>query len=133
VRVSKLRSKVMNWRMRSTAASSGIAYSAATIVRYSRPVSDSKTAPDSGTKPTCRFTSIGSRARSNPAMVAAPLVGSTMPVSILSVVDLPAPFAAEEADDLAAGNVEAELIHGDLCAVSLHRRVHRDHGATYRE
>src|SRR5439155_10487136 len=93
VKVSKLRSKnAMNCWMRARAASCGIAYRAATISRYSNPVRDSNTAPDSGTKPTRRFTSSGSRRRSKPQIVAVPWEGSIMPVSIFRVVDFPAPF-----------------------------------------
>ena len=92
----------MNCLMRARAASGGMPYSAATISRYSRPVSDSKTAPDSGTKPTWRLTSMV-RSRSNPQMVAVPLVGSSMPVSIFSVVDLPAPLGPRKPEIWPAG------------------------------
>src|ERR1017187_4668693 len=93
----------MNCRMRARAASGGMAYSAATISRYSRPVSDSKTAPDSGTKPTRRFTSIVSSSRLNPQIVAVPLVGASMPVSIFKVVDFPAPLGPRKPTICPAG------------------------------
>jgi hypothetical protein len=39
-----------------------------------------------------RFASIGCVVMSNPSMTAVPRVGAIMPVAILTVVDLPAPF-----------------------------------------
>jgi hypothetical protein len=104
VNVSKLRSKnAMNCRMRRRAASRGMAYKAATISRYSRPVRDSNTAPDSGTNPTRLLTAMGSLRRSTPQIVAVPLVGSNMPVSIFRVVDLPAPFGPRKPTICPAG------------------------------
>src|SRR5581483_7368435 len=44
------------------------------------------------TKPTRRLTWTGSTVTSKSAMRAEPLVGSSIPVSIFRVVDLPAPF-----------------------------------------
>ena len=48
------------------------------MTRYSKPVSDSKTAPDSGTKPTRRFTSNVSRCKSSPQTVALGGAGLTL-------------------------------------------------------
>src|SRR6516164_7282504 len=60
--------------------------------RYSVPVSRSNRPMPSGTTPICRFTSIGRAAKSSPSSSILPAVGASSPVSILMVVDLPAPF-----------------------------------------
>ena len=104
--------------MRDERASRGIPYRAATISRYSSPVSDSKTAPDSGTKPTWRFTSKGSRRRSCPQIVAVPPLGSIMPVSILSVVVLPAPLGPRNPTIWPAGT-EKESASTAVCLPNL--------------
>src|SRR6516164_4956987 len=60
--------------------------------RYSVPVSRSNRPMPSGTTPICRFTSMGWAAKSRPSNSILPAVGASSPVSILMVVDLPAPF-----------------------------------------
>src|SRR5713101_10014533 len=60
--------------------------------RYSAPVSRSNSAMPSGTTPIWRFTSMGCSSRSSPSRRMRPALGASRPVSILIVVDLPAPF-----------------------------------------
>src|SRR6266581_4153539 len=61
-------------------------------LRNSAPVSRPNSAMPSGTTPICRFTSTGLFARSTPRISMRPAVGAKRPVSILIVVDLPAPL-----------------------------------------
>ena len=49
-------------------------------------------------------------------MVAVPPVGSSMPVSIFSVVDFPAPLGPRKPTIWPGGNFEGERVHGDLGA-----------------
>src|SRR6266576_445999 len=79
-------------RVRTVAA--GSRYIRPTNVRYSRPVRLSKRARFSGTTPIRRRTSRArlSSARSSPRTRICPLLGASRPVSILIVVDLPAPL-----------------------------------------
>src|SRR5229473_2110856 len=60
--------------------------------RYSAPVKRSKSPMPSGTTPICRFTSIVCEEKSSPSSCMRPEVGSSSPVSILIVVDFPAPL-----------------------------------------
>src|SRR5579864_2196718 len=60
--------------------------------RYSAPVSRPKSARPSGTTPIWRFTSTGFSARSTFRIRVVPADGASKPVSILIMVDLPAPF-----------------------------------------
>ena len=70
------------------------------------------------------------RATSNPATVAVPDDGSSSVVSMRTVVLLPGAVRAEEAVDLAGGDVEIDAVDGDGVAEStgerprLQRRVH---------
>ena len=59
----------------------------------------------------CRAAS-GSVATSNPASRALPPVGTIVVVSIPIVVDLPAPFGPDEAEHLAALDLEVDALHG---------------------
>src|SRR5215471_10513105 len=61
-------------------------------LRNSAPVRRPKSAIPSGTTPICRFTSTGYASRSRPRMSIFPELGASKPVSILIVVDLPAPL-----------------------------------------
>src|SRR5579863_10088221 len=61
-------------------------------LRNSAPVSRPKSAMPSGTTPICRFTSTGLLLRSRPRISMLPELGACSPVSILIVVDLPAPL-----------------------------------------
>ena len=57
-----------------------------------------------------------------------PVVGSISRLIIFSVVDLPQPGRADEADHLAAGDVEVELVDGDRAVgVGLAHPVEPDH------
>src|SRR6266478_638186 len=60
--------------------------------RYSAPVKRSKSPMPSGTTPICRFTSIVCEEKSSPSSCMRPDVGASSPVSILIVVDFPAPL-----------------------------------------
>src|ERR1700676_4909440 len=60
--------------------------------RNSEPVSRPKRAMPSGTTPICRFTSTGFFCRSKPRISMRPELGASRPVSILMVVDFPAPL-----------------------------------------
>src|SRR5258706_1704599 len=60
--------------------------------RYSAPVNRSKSPIPSGTTPICRFTSTVCEEKSIPSNCMRPEVGASSPVSILIVVDLPAPL-----------------------------------------
>src|SRR5215469_13701959 len=61
-------------------------------LRNSAPVSRPKSAMPSGTTPIWRFTSTGFLSRSRPRISMLPDVGASSPVSILMVVDFPAPL-----------------------------------------
>src|ERR1700678_83080 len=63
-----------------------------TKFRYSDPVSRPNRAMPSGTTPIWRFTSTGFSTKSVPRICMRPDVGASNPVSILIVVDLPAPL-----------------------------------------
>ena len=62
---------------------------------------------------------------SYPATTADPAVGAASVHSILMVVVLPAPFGAEEPEDLARLDVERDLVHGGEVAVALDQADHR--------
>src|SRR5260370_33015650 len=64
-----------------------------TKLRNSAPVSRPNSAMPSGTTPICRLPSTGLFARSTPRISMRPAVAANRPVSILMVVDLPAPLA----------------------------------------
>src|SRR5579884_739598 len=61
-------------------------------MRFSRPVACTSTPDSCATQPIARRTAAGSRTTSWPATVATPAVGAESVVSILTTVDLPAPF-----------------------------------------
>src|ERR1700722_13948543 len=67
-------------------------YMRPTKFKYSAPVSRPNKAMPSGTTPIWRFTSIAFTARSRPRTSMRPVVGASRPVSILMVVDFPAPL-----------------------------------------
>src|ERR1700723_308182 len=67
-------------------------YMRPTKFKYSEPVSRPNRAMPSGTTPICRFTATESCVRSTPRICMRPEVGASKPVSILMVVDFPAPF-----------------------------------------
>src|ERR1700676_158589 len=67
-------------------------YICPTKCRYSVPVKRSKRPMPSGTTPIWRFTSTGFEAKSTPRRFMRPEVGASRPVSILMVVDFPAPL-----------------------------------------
>src|SRR5215831_5368422 len=67
-------------------------YMRPTNCKYSEPVSRSRSPMPSGTTPIWRFTSTGCAAKSSPSSSILPALGASRPVSILMVVDLPAPF-----------------------------------------
>ena len=106
----------MNCRMRSRAASRGMPYKAATISRYSNPVSDSNTAPDSGTKPTWRFTSKRRAADQCPQIVAVPLRRLDHAGQHFERGRLPGPVRPQKSDNLAGRDLERQLVDGDLLA-----------------
>src|SRR5216684_5521216 len=60
--------------------------------RNSDPVSRPNSAMPSGTTPICRLTSTGCLVRSSPRISIRPELGASNPVSILMVVDFPAPL-----------------------------------------
>jgi hypothetical protein len=43
-------------------------------------------------------------------------LGSSRPVSILMVVDLPAPFGPEKAEELSGGHTEGDILDRSQCA-----------------
>src|SRR5271168_1647633 len=67
-------------------------YMRPTKFKYSEPVSRPNSAMPSGTTPIWRFTSTESCIRSMPRICMRPDVGASRPVSILMVVDFPAPL-----------------------------------------
>ena len=60
--------------------------------RYSGAVSRPNSAMPSGTTPICRFRSSAAAPNGWPRISMVPALGSSSPVSILMVVDFPAPF-----------------------------------------
>ena len=67
-------------------------YMRPTKCRYSGAVSRPSSAMPSGTTPICRFNSSAPALNGWPRISIVPALGSSSPVSILMVVDLPAPF-----------------------------------------
>src|SRR6202162_3694816 len=68
------------------------AYMRPAKLRNSDPVRRPNNAIPSGTTPICRFTSTGCVVRSSPRISIRPALGARRPVSILMVVDFPAPL-----------------------------------------
>src|SRR6266852_689779 len=78
--------------VRLAAVSRSRPYMRPTKFKYSEPVSLPKSAMPSGTTPICRFTATRLLTRSRPRIWIRPAVGASNPVSILMVVDFPAPL-----------------------------------------
>ncbi len=53
--------------------------------------------------------------------VALPEVGCSRPHSMRMVVDLPAPLGPRKSEDLAAFDVQVDVVHGDEAAEALHQ------------
>ena len=65
-------------------------------------------------------------ATSTPSTVACPPSGARRPSRISTVVVLPAPFGPEQAEDLAAGDVEVDAVDRDEVAVALDQPADAD-------
>src|SRR6266849_1544382 len=78
--------------VRLAAVSRSRPYMRPTKFKYSDPVNRPNNAMPSGTTPICRLTSTGLAMRSSPRIWMRPAVGASRPVSILMVVDFPAPL-----------------------------------------
>src|SRR6202451_35363 len=81
-----------NSAARFAAVSRASTYMRPTKFRYSAPVSRPNRAMPSGTTPICRSTSSAFSTRSSPRIRMRPALGASKPVSILIVVDFPAPL-----------------------------------------
>jgi len=57
-----------------------------------------------------------------------PSLGRSMPVMILTVVDLPAPLGTEKADDLARRHAKAYILNGWDAAVASVEMLDFEHG-----
>src|SRR5882762_7932041 len=84
--------KSSNSPVRLAAVSRSSPYMRPTKFKYSAPVSRPNKAMPSGTTPICRFTSTICFSKSRPRICMVPEVGASNPVSILMVVDFPAPL-----------------------------------------
>src|SRR5256714_1770165 len=93
-------------------------YMRPTKSRYSGPVRRSSKPIPSGTTPICRFTSTACLAKSKPKSCMPPDVGANSPVSILMVVDLPAPLGPKKPKNCPAPTVRST----DSTAVSAPKR-----------
>src|SRR5580658_990291 len=84
--------KSSNSAVRFAAVARSSPYMRPTKFKYSEPVRRPKRAMPSGTTPIWRFTSTESCVKSMPRICMRPEVGASRPVSILMVVDFPAPL-----------------------------------------
>ena len=87
-----------------------------TKFRYSDPVSRPNSAMPSGTTPICRFTSTMLVTRSSPRISIRPDVGASRPVSILMVVDFPAPFGPRKPKNWPGSHPQVHVLDGNQVA-----------------
>ena len=101
--------------------------------KNSDPVSRPKSAMPSGTTPICRFTSTGYVSRSSPRISIRPALGASKPVSILIVVDLPAPLGPKNPKNCPGSHAQVDAIDGNEFSEAAGQTLGGDAGSRIHE